>query len=59
MKLMTYGIKVHTREEFLQQIMDAAAYIQEGPEMIQQAVNSCFEQVRLCIENRGGHLEQL
>jgi hypothetical protein len=33
MKEMTYRIKVH-REELLHWIMDAAAYIQEHPEMI-------------------------
>jgi hypothetical protein len=43
--------------------MDAAAaagggvgvggYIQEHPEMIQRAVNSCFERAWRCSENRG------
>jgi hypothetical protein len=42
-KKMTYRTKVHTREELLHQIMDAAAYIQEHPKMIQWAVNSCLE----------------
>jgi hypothetical protein len=39
---MTYRIKVHTRDELLHQIMDAA-YIQEHPEMVQWAVNSGLE----------------
>jgi hypothetical protein len=43
----------------MHQIMDAAAYVQEHLEVIQRTVRSGLEQARLCIENCGGHLEQL
>jgi oligoribonuclease (3'-5' exoribonuclease) len=59
MKEMFYRTKVHTTEESLRQIMDAAAYIHEHSELIQRAVNSCMKRARLCIENRGRHFEQL
>jgi hypothetical protein len=38
-------------EELLHQIMDAGAYVWKYVGVIQQAVNCCLEQARLCIEN--------
>jgi hypothetical protein len=35
-KVMTYRAKLHTREEQLHLVVDAAAYIRERPEMIQR-----------------------
>jgi hypothetical protein len=50
MTKITYRAKVDTREELLQQIMNAASYIREHPEMLHRAVNSCLKLARLCIE---------
>jgi Arc/MetJ family transcription regulator len=58
MKEMSFRTKVHTTEELLRRIMDAA-YIRKHPEMVQRAVDSCLERARLYIENRDGHIEQL
>jgi hypothetical protein len=54
MKEMIYRTKVHTREELLHRIMDAAAYTRTHRND-STAVNSCLERARLCIGNRGGH----
>jgi hypothetical protein len=37
--------------------MDAATYIQEHPEMIQQALNACLERARLCIKTAANILK--
>jgi hypothetical protein len=58
-KEMICRTKVNTREELLRWIMDAAACTREHHEMIQRAVNCCLERAKLCIENIGGHFEQL
>jgi predicted transcriptional regulator len=43
MKEMFYKTKVLMRVELSHQIMTATAYIQEHPEKMQRAINSCSE----------------
>jgi hypothetical protein len=57
--VMSYRTEVHTREELLRRIMDADAHIRGHPERTERAVNTCLELATRCVENHGGHFEQL
>lgn len=59
MKSLVYAKKSDSENELLERIMDAAQEIRDNPQMILDAIVSLNRRAEICIDNGGGHFEQL
>ena len=59
MKSMVYSTSIGTQEELRNRIVEAAATIKGSPDIIRRAREAWIRRAECCIEQNGGHFEQL
>ena len=59
MKPLVYSTRIGTQEELRHRIIEAGATIRNNPDAIRRAQLSWFRRAELCIQQNGGHIEQL
>ncbi|KAK9754376.1 hypothetical protein QE152_g1382 [Popillia japonica] len=59
LKDLVYAQNVETREQLVARILDAAETIRADTETLSRATTSILRRARLCIQQLGGHFEQL
>lgn len=59
LKASVYSSEINSREELLQRIEDACNEIRNNPDMTRKTIRHIITRARKCIEQNGGHFEQL
>lgn len=59
MKQRVYSVPINTEEELRGRIVHCVNYIKNNPEMIRRATQQIAVRAGLCLQERGGHFEQL
>lgn len=59
MKSIVYSKRINTQEELQNRITEAAETIRNTPNVMKRARKQWIRRVKLCIEQNGGHFEQL
>lgn len=59
MKEIVYSVEIHSQDQLLQRIFEAAEVIQNRPAIMTNVYQSLIRRCRLCIRADGGHFEHL